>query len=457
MLTGVNLNGNEIEFTPVQVEYMNAMFKESDIDGFLDINTDNNYEEFAYFGGFRSGKSYCTQLSVFLICLRYPNVRALYVRDTYAQLQDSVIKQFRDDFEQYEQFTYKITDREFHFKNGSVIKCRAFDRDTNILSAEYDLIASCQTEDIKQALFLQLFGRLSGNRLPKKLLLTEGNPANTFVKQRYKDSTQEERDRQRIFFVEAPTTDNQKNLDSGYIERLKESYPANWFNRYVLGGWDSIDEAVFSEFRESIHVIDPIDPAKISKHFKISLGGDYGYRNPATFIWAYKDYDGNIIIFDEWGDTEQSIEDIARASERHGSHIIAYDYSTKRPDRDGKSVWTELLKYSLKLIESNKDEIRNLTQINALFKQGKLFITRNCSELIKEIRNYKWKRLKLGEEKNFSEEPIDKDNHYIDAMLYDIAYIEDLKSKEPEIIPFHNTLKGMTIRVQKKSNYHRMG
>ena len=418
-------DGKIIVWNKKQTEYLDALFN-------LDFSlADNNFNEYSFFGGFRSGKSYCTQFSTFAICKKYPNINALYVRDTYAQLQDSVIPQFRQDFEKYGDFIYKMTDREAHLKNGSVIKFRAFDRDTNILSAEYDLVSVCQAEDINYELFLQLFGRLSGHNLPKKLLLMEGNPANTFVKARYKDQTPEQLKENKIFFVEAPTLDNINNLDPDYIERLRATYPANWFNRYVMGGWEQIDEMVFSEFRESQHVIEPIIPSKSEEK---CIGGDYGYRNPTAFNWIFKDYDGNYIVWDCWGESEQTPEQIALENKRHGQLITVMDYSIKRPDRDGKSLWDKFVELGLILVESNKDELRNITVVNSLLKQGRLKICRNCHPLIKEILNYKWKRLKLGADANLPESPIDKDNHFIDALLYAIAYMEDQTSINPSAI-----------------------
>ena len=429
----LSLPDRKLIWNDKQADYLTALFNPD-----FTIRTDNNFNEFAFFGGFRSGKSFCEQFSVWQICLKYPNTRALYVRDTYAQLQDSVIQQFRNDFERYGQFIYKLSDRECHFKNGSIIKFRAFDRDTNILSAEYDLIAVCQAEDIKQELFLQLFGRLSGNNLPKRLLLTEGNPANTFVKTRYKDASIAELIQKKIFFVEAPTADNAKNLDADYMQRLKDTYPANWFNRYVLGGWEQIDEMVFSEFREADHFIIPSLPSKSEEK---AIGGDYGYRTPSAFVWVYKDYDGNYIVYDEWGGTEKTPEELAEANKKHGQLITVMDYSIKRPGSHGKSLWDKLVEYGLILFESNKDELRNILVVNTLFKQGKLKIGKNCPELKKEILNYKWKRLKLGAESNLPEQAVDKDNHYIDALLYVIAFMEDQDSIKPQAVPYEQTIE----------------
>lgn len=426
MIEYIILDDKKIIFNENQKKYINTLFNED-----FTIRTDHDYDEFAFFGGWRSGKSFAQQLSIFLICSIYPNVRVLYVRDSYPQLMDSVVKQINDDFGKYGEFNYKQTKREFHFNNGSVIFCRAFDRDTNILSTEYDIIASCQTEDIKEDLFLQMKGRLSGQRVPKSLFFAEGNPSNTFVKKRYKDATPEELKANNIFFIETPTEDNIKNLPKGYIEKLLKTLPSSWINRYLYGNWDQVDEMVFSEFRE--HCI--INPALPAQGEAQAIGGDYGWRSPSAFIWGFRDFDGNYIIYDEFYAPEKTPEELQKENIRHGQLITVMDYSTKRPDSHGKSVWDMLQESGMWLIESNKDELRNIVMVNTLFKTGRLKICRNCINLIREIKSYKWEKQKVGADKNASEKPIDKDNHTIDALLYLIAYLEDTYSEVPQMVP----------------------
>ena len=65
-----------------------------------------------------------------------------------------------------------------------------------------------------------------------------------------------------------------------------------------------------------------------------------------------------------------------------------------------------------------------------MFKQGKLLITKNCANTLREIKNWKWKRLKLGANKSMPEEPVDKDNHTCDALNYIVADIFREKSTD---------------------------
>lgn len=448
MITEIVLNGNIIKFNPAQTQMVNQILNDD-----LSLK-DNNIKQFIFMGGFRSGKSFLFQFITFLLCLKYPGLRVIYVRKTYDQLKDSVIKQFRDDFEKYGQFKYVESSKEgsriAKFDNGSSIVFRAFDHDTNILSAEYDLACVCQIEDIQEELYKQLFGRLSGSVMPKAFLMGEGNPKGNWVKSTFYDLTDQERKEKNIFFLNSPTTANLENLPADYLETLKTQYSERDFKRWAMGDWQNLYGLVFSEFDENINVIPPIKFSDIGSGEKILIGGDYGWRNPSAFLWGVKTYDDDIIIFDEFYKTECLPEELAKENLRYGHFTTYMDYAIKRPDRDGKSLWDTLIKLGLRLAESNKDEMNNIVTVNSLFKQNRLFICSNCVNLIWEIKNYKFKDQKMGADKNLDETPIDKDNHAIDAMLYLTQAILTRRSISDFDKAERKSLKAKTVRRENK-------
>ena len=448
MITEIVLNGHTIKFNPAQTQMVNQILNDD-----LSLK-DNNIKQFIFMGGFRSGKSFLFQFITFLLCLKYPGLRVIYVRKTYDQLKDSVIKQFRDDFEKYNQFTYVESSKEgsriAKFNNGSSIVFRAFDHDTNILSAEYDLACVCQIEDIQEELYQQLFGRLSGSKMPKAFLMAEGNPKGNWVKRTFYDLSDEEREQKKIFFLNSPTTANLDNLPEDYLETLKSQYSERDFKRWAMGDWQNLYGLVFSEFSEDKNVIPPISFEDIGSGEKILIGGDYGWRNPSAFLWGVKTYDDDIIIFDEFYKPECLPEELARENLRYGTFTTVMDYAIKRPDRDGKSLWDTLCKLGLRLCESNKDEMNNIVTVNSLFKQCRLLICSNCVNLIWELKNYKFREARMGADKNLDETPIDKDNHAIDALLYLVQAILNRRSVSEFEKAERKSLKAKTIRRENR-------
>jgi len=437
-----------MKLTIKQTKFFDAVF-----DNDYKIHKESPYREFYFVGGFGSGKSRIIYACINLICLQYRNAHGVFIRNTYPELADSVIPQYLTSCprENYK-YSYNKSERTATYLNGTRLDFRAFDKDTKILSNEYDFMAFSQVEEIPEELFLQSLGR---NRrmvgeLPTNIILGEGNPASGWVKRRLKDEPKEN-----VFLIESRTKDN-PYLPAGYEQYLRDNYPDFWVARYVDGEWSNLDEMVFSEFKEKDIIIDLRGREEIDSYRK-RAGLDYGWVNPSGIVWSFVDYDGKITIFDEWKATQQTVAQIKEASLRYGKIPIVADYSIKKPDRDGRSLWQDLLVEGLNLIVSNKQELENIVLVNSLMKQGRLHITRNCTELITEMRNYKWKKLKLGEEKNRPEQPVDKDNHLIDAMLYMIADIEEIKTVRPEIAEFKKSIayaayqKNTQIDIQKLS------
>jgi len=432
-----------------QALYFNAIFNP-------DLTVKTDFSELGYFGGFRCAKSFSQQAVLYLLCSRYEKIKAVIVRDTYDQLELSVIQQFNAEFEYLGNYKYFRADRKAQFANGSVIYFRAFNYDTDILSSEWDIIAACQVEDLPKELFLQFFGRLSGKGLPRPLLLVEGNPSANYIKERYKDQQADILRSRGIYAITNGKTSDNPHITQEYIDRIKANYPEWWIARYLNSEWNDIKEMVFSEFDEARNVINPIAYDTI-KHYKQRCGMDYGWNNPSAIVWAYVDYDGVITIYDEWGDTKQTGDMIKKQALRYGRFITAGDYAMKgNKDDNGKSIWDKLCEPTgpgkqdgMLLYECVKDTLGNIVLFNSLLKQGKVRITRNCGSLIKETTNWKWKKIKLGQEKNLFEEPVNKDDHFIDAALYLVNHIEGLKSQDPEIARYKTTIEYANIHSPK--------
>lgn len=424
------------------------------------MREDNDNTEFVFFGGFGCGKSYSTMLCTLLPCLIYPGTHWLYARATYQQLKDSVIPQFLKAFPPEEiGYRYVKTDREIVFHNKSKIVFRAYDKDVKILSNMYHGVSYCQAEEIPYELFLQTRGRnrLRDNGIPKNIFIVEGNPADGWVKQRYKDKKLPEK----VYYQEATTFDN-PYLSAEYISDMIRNYPEAMVRRYVYGEWGSFDERVFSEFNDKIHVVSPFE---LKHDWMRCIGMDYGWIAPSAMVWVAVDYMGNLIFFDEFYENRKTPDELAIESRRHGVCPVVIDYSTKRPDRDGRSTWIELSEKGVPLIESNKDKFTNIVRANTSFKTNRIFIFKNCINLIREVREYKWKRVRQSQRNTIilnesngtmqntdlylTEETQDGNDHAIDAFLYVMAHLSNSKS-EMEVVGKNTFMASVLLGNRKR-------
>lgn len=440
-----------LSLTTKQTVFIDALF----FDDCKNIRTDNEYTEFYSVGGFGSGKSRIVYTATDWICENYKNCHGVFIRETFPELKDSVIPQFMSYFpEDRHKYKFYESDRIAEFKNGTRLDFRAFDKDSKILSNEYDFIVYSQIEEIKEELFLAALGR---NRrriggLPKNIILGEGNPAANWVKTRLKDKKPSN-----VFVVESKTRDN-PNLPKGYEENLRKNYPKFWIDRYLDGEWSNLEELVFSEFKESENVCEIVDPQTIHSDYIRRNGLDWGWVNPSANLWGYVDYDGILTIYDEYYQNKTLPEDVAKECLKHGKIWTVADHAMKGlkmpvKEFEDRTVWSELERFGMNLIPCNKEELSNIVLVNTLFKAKKIKITRNCVNLIREIKNWKWKRIKLGADKNQFEEPVDKDNHACDALDYMVAELfgQEAKDSAKEKL-FNDSLYKIVIQKDRFEN-----
>lgn len=379
--------------------------------------------EIAYFGAFRCGKSLVMMLIAYYIVYNYPHTNWLFCRATYPELKDSVIPQFMELFppDKYG-YEYKSSDRVAKFKNGSTINFRAFDRDTKILSNEYAGATLCQGEEIPEALFLMILGRLSSDSLPKPLLFVEGNPADCWCKERYVENKPDH-----ILFVEGTTFDNESNLPKNYIENLKLNYPPDYIDRYLYGGWNRTSDRVYTALMDH-HIIPPITR---HNYYYTMICMDHGTVNDTSMVWMCKDETDNVYIFDEWHKKQAQLHEIVEVSNRHGKLPIVADYSMKAGDTRHISFWDDLKSHGLRLIEAKKDKTANILMVNQGFHTNKLYIFNHLNYVIQQHKRYQYKRAGLSDTEDRKEEVIKKDDHSVDAVQYGYRHIKAIKVKSP--------------------------
>jgi len=202
------------------------------------------------------------------------------------------------------------------------------------------------------------------------------------------------------------------------------------------GKFVQIGGLIYKMFDPAKHVIDEIPYSKLE-----ALGGlhvaamDHGFSNPTAFLWAAVNGDGRVVIYDEYYVSGKIVRDHAQAIHRinaeHGRVPEYYvgDPSIRNIDPiTGTSVLLEYQEYGIPIVLGNNDQkaginrvARYLTGVNGV---PQLFVTENCTNLIREIGRLRWAQWankKIRADKNAKEEQHKKDDHAADALRYLIS------------------------------------
>jgi phage terminase large subunit-like protein len=205
------------------------------------------------------------------------------------------------------------------------------------------------------------------------------------------------------------------------------------------GKFIQIGGLIYKMFDPSKHVIDEIH---IPEDWLLVAGMDHGFSNATAWLWAGVNEDGRVVVFDEYYKSGEIIrthaEEVHRINKQHGRYPDYYvgDPSIRNIDPiTGTSVLIEYTDYGIPIVLGNNDQkaginrvARYLTGVNGT---PQLLITRNCTNLIREIARLRWAHWankKSRDDKNKKEEQHKKDDHAADALRYLIASRPELDS-----------------------------
>ena len=351
-------------------------------------------------GGTWAGKTY----GIMAVIINYLSINSgrhcTVITETIPAIKKGALANFFEILmitKRWNQSLYNATDRIYKFPNGSIIEFNSFDSVGKAQAAgkRTDLFineAPYISYDVADALIM----RTSGN------VWIDFNPTHEFWAHTEILSNPDAE------FLLLKYTDNEalpKTIYDELMMKLEKSktsaYWANWCRVYIDGEIGSLQGVVFDNWKQV---------SEIPKEAKlIAYGKDFGYTNdPTTLIGVWKQ-DGELYLKEflyETGLTNPQICERLRSFGIKKEEIIA-------DSAEPKSIQEIRMQgFNIHPAVKGKDSITSGIDV---LQRYKINVTADSLNLIKELRNYKWKQDKDGKTLN---EPIDYYNHLIDPLRY---------------------------------------
>ena len=366
-------------------------------------------------GGTRSGKTYNVMIYLIMECLQHPIVEKItqtsvgevkthesltigVVRRALPDIKQTVLKDFREIMEamgQWEERRFNKTENIYTFRNGAVMRFRAFDDEQKARGFKNHILFCNEANELKFDVFKQLRRRVT------KYTIIDYNP--TFTSEHW---IFEENASPRTYHFKSTYLDN-VFLEQSVIDEvlsLKDLHPELW-QVYGLGEFAIISGLVFPE--ENWDVIEDDDfPIWASDGF---IGLDWGWEPDPTVAVHVIIEDNEIYVRELFRENKLFAEDIADRLEEY-SGIQKYCDIDKRLIADLEREGIPMLK------ATEKDRSTIMTGIH-IMNQRKIHITESSTGLLKEFRNYVYKKDRNGVI-HTDANPVDKFNHGIDALRY---------------------------------------
>jgi phage terminase large subunit len=349
-------------------------------------------------GGTRSGKTYSILTALIELCHKNSGLVVTICRKTFPALRATAMRDFfeilnREDI--YNPDLHNKSDATYQLW-GNMVEFISIDQPQKVRGRKRDVLFINEANEINLEDWRQLLLRTTGR------VLIDYNPSDEFHW-----IYDEVIPREDAAFFQTTYQDNPFLPQSVVmeIERFKEA-DENFWRVYGLGERGASQATVFTHWKEVDQIPNEFKP--------LNYGLDFGYTNdPTAIVQTFTD--GHGFAVDELCYatrlTNSDISKVLRDSGVSRSDVIICDSA------EPKSI-DEIHAHGFNThgARKGKDSVKNGIQF---LHSRPLLVTARSVNVIKELRNYKWKEDKNGKQLN---EPVDSFNHAIDAMRYAITF-----------------------------------
>lgn len=413
------------------------------------------------FGGYGSGKTTTSQQEFYKHLFLTPNGNTLIGANVASQYEQTLKRDIESDIPKAFVADFSSQKQYIDFINGHRLMFRPLDDANKLRSYNITMFIILEGSEVKAEAFTQLKTRLRNlaATLPKrdehgKIMYTkakngvkipiiewdwskgiiESNPDAGWIKNQVlavSDNIvkngpildvysvlEEERDPAISSHITA--TASNEFLPPDFIPNNKKNKPAWWVAKYLYGSFMYSAGLVYPAAPRTI-----IPTQDIPVHWKRIVAYDYGLMDPSAFIFgAVDEKNSRLVIYKEVRTTNKSVEELAKMFFQETKDIpvggwitapIIDPKSGPKRDYDKKTLSDHFLEYGIAFKAGHVNIDARIYRLNTYFESGYIQIMECCVDLIRELREYKF-QTKETEMSGWTDKPVDKNNHSINAL-----------------------------------------
>lgn len=351
-------------------------------------------------GGTWGGKTYGIVTLLIDYATKNAGKKITVVAETIPAVKEGALSDFLDIMQETGRFyepRFNRNELTYRFNNGTRVQFKSF-----------DTAGKAKAAGKRDVLFINEAQYISYNIADTLIMRTEGdiwidynpdtefwvheeiipNSKTDFIILNYKDN-------------EALPDTIMEQINERIIKAETSGYWANWVKVYVDGRVGSIQGTVFDDF-------ETVDEIPKEATF-VAYGLDFGFTNdPSALVEVYK-FDSALYVNEIIYETRLTNDDILERAKK----LIDIRGITVADSAEPKSI-EHLSRKGWNVVGAKKGPDSIKAGIDTL-QSHKLRVTNKSTNLIKELRAYKWDTDKDGKSLN---KPIDDMNHAIDALRY---------------------------------------
>jgi phage terminase large subunit len=290
------------------------------------------------------------------------------------------------------------SDKKYTFPNGSYIEFFSADDESRVRGPRRNVLYINECNNLKFETYYQL------NIRTDQEVWLDYNPTSEFWVDTEVLTDKEDTELLRLTYKdnEALAPSIVKELEKNRIKSETSKYWENWCRVYLDGEIGSLEGVIFSNWKQ----IDSIP--KLAR--LVGYGMDFGYSNDPTTLTACYLFNGQYYFDELIYQTGLKTRELAALMKEIG---VNKNITIFADSADPKTIG-ELQEYGFSVMGAKKGPDSIKFGID-LLQSVDFFVTKESTNIIRELRAYQWLTDKTGKKLN---EPVDLYNHSIDGMRY---------------------------------------
>ena len=413
------------------------------------------------FGGYGTGKTTADMQAVYKHIFITPNANVLIGANVISQYEQTIKRDMENDLPKAFIKSISTQKQQWDFINGARIMWRPLDDVDKVRSYNLTMFLILEGSEVDPEAWVQLKTRLRNMAASKQATdeagellydtdnrglpvpkisaewrkgIVESNPDSGWIRDellyRSKDvyihgNAMEqlevpEDDKDRNISSHVASTDCNKFLPDNFIEQVTKGKPEFWIKRYIYSSFDYSEGLVHPGYPKVL-----VPPRELDyKRWKHIVAADYGLSDDFVYLFGLIDEErGKLVIYKEVVTNNQNVEQLAKLFKEESAHIpIGGWYTTPlldpksgaKRDYNKKDLYTHFGEYGVAMQPAQSNIDLRVFRTNTYIETGHIEIFNTCTYLINELRDYKFKERKLGEEYTKAQDkPKDGNDHAV--------------------------------------------
>lgn len=432
----------------------------------------------AYIGGEGASKTVSLCLSCICNAIIEPNGKSLLGRLNMPALESTTMQTFLE-LVPADMGEWADTKKTWTFSNGHKVIFRHLDISDakvkgHIRSENLSFAGVDEQSEISEETFFLLTGRLRRKGVNRRFYRGSSNPAGHDWQWRtFFDPDRKPELKAQMLGIGAASFEN-VFLPEEYHARRKLLYPADWYDRFVLGSFTDFTDLIYKEFSDISHVWDDRQGQEYEvfngRHnppldWPVIVGCDIGggeEGDPWALTFDAISPDGRLFQFAEIYGSDLRIAPIAeqyhQIMEGRTQEGMAYDYAQRAAAIEledpygisGQAAIKDVKPGLFKMAQYMHIDPTLVHPFNAkIAGSPRTFIAKSCENSVREHSTYKWAKDKSGNAKN---EPSHENSHSPDAKRYAVHTFRPL----PALISVPKIYENPKLDVASRLYWHRV-